>query len=128
MDTLLEWNMIKKQESSATIEVIEAKGCPLPLPPRSTTNPSTRHENGLAMPKHVLSNDKVDKLHQNVPSVLLLTQGGCNEQIRAHGIMNINIGHGRQKLIGAATRMLAYIEYPRTLKANTTIHKVPSSL
>ena len=51
----------------ATNEVLTEHGIELPLPGQSTTTPETRAEKGLAIEKHIVGNDVVEKLYTSAP-------------------------------------------------------------
>ena len=51
----------------ATNEVLTERDVKLPLPGQSTTTPENRAEKGLAIKKHIVGSDAVDKLHASAP-------------------------------------------------------------
>jgi 4-carboxymuconolactone decarboxylase len=55
---------------------------------------------------------------------LLAALGGCDPQVRGHVAGNLNVGNGRQTLIGVITVLLPFIGYPRTLNALAAINEV----
>ena len=58
----------------ATNDVLIERGVKLPLPGQSTTTPASRAEKGLAVQKHIIGADTVDKLHDSSPADLMHIQ------------------------------------------------------
>lgn len=50
--------------------------------------------------------------------------GGCEAQVKAHVLGNLNVGNTRQNLIDAVTVALPFIGYPRTLNAMACIDEI----
>lgn len=50
--------------------------------------------------------------------------GGCEAQVKAHALGNLNVGNTRQNLIDAVTVALPFIGYPRTLNAMACIDEI----
>lgn len=48
---------------------------------------------------------------------MLVTLGGCEQQVKGHVTANINVGNDRARLIDVLTQLLPFIGYPRTLNA-----------
>jgi 4-carboxymuconolactone decarboxylase len=55
---------------------------------------------------------------------MLVALGGCDPQVRGHVAANIHVGNDRARLIEAATQLLPFIGYPRTLNALRAIDDV----
>lgn len=55
---------------------------------------------------------------------MLVSLGGCDPQVRGHVAANLNVGNGRQTLIGVITVLLPFIGYPRTLNALAAINEI----
>jgi 4-carboxymuconolactone decarboxylase len=55
---------------------------------------------------------------------MLASLGGCDPQVRAHAAANLNVGNGREELIGVISALLPFIGYPRTLNALAAINEV----
>lgn len=55
---------------------------------------------------------------------ILVALGGCEPQVRGHIAGNLAVGNDRATLIQAATALLPYIGYPRTLNALEAINVV----
>ena len=51
----------------ATNDVLTERGVELPLPGQSTTTPETRAEQGLAVQKQIVGEDRVDRLYATAP-------------------------------------------------------------
>lgn len=51
----------------ATNDLLTERGVDLPLPGQSTTTPETRAEKGVAMQKHIIGSDTVEKLYSTSP-------------------------------------------------------------
>lgn len=63
-------------------------------------------------------------MHELLTMVILTTLGGCENQLRAHIIGNINIGNSRELLLETITQCQPYIGFPRTLNAINIINEV----
>jgi len=55
---------------------------------------------------------------------MLASLGGCDPQVKGHVAANLNVGNGRQLLIGVTTALLPFIGYPRTLNALAAINEI----
>lgn len=55
---------------------------------------------------------------------LLVAQGGCEDQVRAHIRGNLHIGHSVHYLIAVLSQCLPYIGYPRTLNGLACVQQV----
>jgi 4-carboxymuconolactone decarboxylase len=55
---------------------------------------------------------------------MLISLGGCEPQVKGHVTGNLKVGNDRARLIDAATQLLPYIGYPRTLNALRAIDEV----
>lgn len=58
----------------------------------------------------------------------LISQGGCEAQVRGHTIGNIHVGNSAEYLIETATQLLPYIGYPRVTNAIETVKAVAETL
>jgi 4-carboxymuconolactone decarboxylase len=58
---------------------------------------------------------------------MLISLGGCEPQAKGHVAANVNVGNDRGILIAAATQLLPFIGYPRTLNALAAINEVASA-
>lgn len=56
--------------------------------------------------------------------VMLVTLGGCENQLRAHTAANIQVGNTRETLIEVITQCQPYIGFPRTLNAINIINEI----
>ena len=55
---------------------------------------------------------------------MLASLGGCDPQVKGHVAANLNVGNGRQLLIGVTTALLPVFGYPRTLNALAAINEI----
>jgi 4-carboxymuconolactone decarboxylase len=55
---------------------------------------------------------------------LLAALGGCDPQVKGHVAANLNVGNGRQTLLGVLTVLVPFIGYPRTLNALAAVNEV----
>lgn len=56
--------------------------------------------------------------------VILVAQGGCDSQARAHVAGNVRVGNGRAVLLDALSQLVPYIGYPRTLNGLAAINEI----
>ena len=54
----------------------------------------------------------------------LVSQGGCDSQVKGHVRGNLNVGNDRARLIDVVTQLLPYIGYPRSLNAINAINEI----
>lgn len=64
------------------------------------------------------------KARELLTFAMLVSLGGCDAQVRGHIAGNLAVGNNRATLIQAATALLPYIGYPRTLNALSAIDAV----
>ncbi len=55
---------------------------------------------------------------------IILSLGGCEQQLKGHIQGNLNIGNDKELLIDTVTQLLPYVGYPRTLNALKCINDV----
>lgn len=55
---------------------------------------------------------------------ILISQGGCEPQVKGHIAGNVNVGNDKQTLINTVTALLSFIGYPRSLNALSCINEV----
>ena len=55
---------------------------------------------------------------------ILISQGGCEPQVKGHIAGNVNVGNDKQTLINTVTALLPFIGYPRSLNALSCINEV----
>lgn len=55
---------------------------------------------------------------------MLMSMGGCESQLKGHIKGNRNLGNDRKILLAAATQLLPYVGYPRTLNAIRCINEI----
>ena len=64
------------------------------------------------------------KIREMLTFIMLATLGGCENQLRAHTMANIQVGNSRDMLIDVITQCQPYIGFPRTLNAINIINEV----
>jgi len=64
------------------------------------------------------------KMRELLTFSILLSLGGCEPQLKAHIKGNMNVGNGKEVLLGAVTQLLPYVGYPRALNAIRCINEV----
>ena len=62
------------------------------------------------------------KQRELITFCFLMAQGGCEAQLKAHVIGNLNVGNDKQFLISIASQCVPYIGYPRVLNALSCIN------
>ena len=64
------------------------------------------------------------KTRELITFSILISQGGCEPQVKGHIVGNVNIGNDKQTLLNTVTALLPYIGYPRSLNAISCINQV----
>ena len=64
------------------------------------------------------------KTRELITFSILISQGGCEPQVKGHIAGNINVGNDKQILLNTVTALLPYIGYPRSLNAIACINEV----
>lgn len=64
------------------------------------------------------------KMRELLTFAMLISLGGCEEQIKGHVIGNLKVGNDRSCLIDVVTQLLPYIGYPRALNALRAVDDV----
>ncbi len=64
------------------------------------------------------------KTRELITFSILISQGGCEPQVKGHIAGNLNVGNDKQTLINAVTALLPFIGYPRSLNAISCINQV----
>lgn len=64
------------------------------------------------------------KMRELLTFSMILSLGGCESQLKGHIQGNVNVGNGKETLLAAATQILPYIGYPRTLNAIRCINEI----
>ncbi|MGE5363642.1 MAG: cupin domain-containing carboxymuconolactone decarboxylase family protein [Bacteroidota bacterium] len=59
---------------------------------------------------------------------MILSLGGCEQQLRGHIQGNLNVGNDRVTLLSTVTQLLPYVGYPRTLNAVRCIDEIVPDL
>lgn len=129
---------------TTTNKVLEARGVQLPLPDQSTTTMDNRLERGADVQvayfgEHMRENWKngsierwlaancfgdyytrnglTDQQRELATFCYLSAQGGCEPQLNAHALANMNLGNTADFLRKVVAQCLPYIGYPRSLNA-----------
>lgn len=55
---------------------------------------------------------------------ILITLGGCENQLKAHVAGNLSVGNSKELLIDAVTQCLPYVGFPRTLNALACVNEI----
>ncbi len=64
------------------------------------------------------------KTRELITFSILISQGGCEPQVKGHIAGNVNVGNDKQILLNTVTALLPYIGYPRSLNAISCINQV----
>lgn len=64
------------------------------------------------------------KTRELITFTILLSQGGCEPQLKGHIVGNANVGNDKQTLINAVTALVPYVGYPRSLNAISCINEI----
>lgn len=64
------------------------------------------------------------KTRELITFSILISQGGCEPQVKGHIAGNVNVGNDKQILLNTVTALLPYIGYPRSLNAIACINEV----
>lgn len=60
---------------------------------------------------------------------MLVSMGGCEDQVKGHIRGNVNVGNDKQTLLAVVTQLLPFIGYPRALNAVASLNEViPANL
>lgn len=135
---------------NATNEIFESRGIMLPLEGQCTTTLETRLEKGVQTQvdifgEHMREAWKTNHINrwlaencfgdyytrtglnlaqrEMITFCFLMAQGGCEPQLTAHALGNINLGNSKDYLLRVVSQCLPYIGYPRSLNAIACINK-----
>ena len=135
---------------SAVNEVMTEKDIKLPLEGQATTNMENRRVKGTeiqveifgARMKKAWKNGHINrwlaancfgdyytrtgldlKQREMITFCFLAAQGGCEPQLTAHAVGNMNLGNDKEFLVRVVSQCLPYIGYPRSLNAIACINK-----
>lgn len=64
------------------------------------------------------------KTRELITFSILISQGGCEPQVKGHIAGNVNVGNNKQVLLNTVTALLPYIGYPRSLNAIACINEI----
>ncbi len=65
-----------------------------------------------------------DREREMITFCLILSQGGCENQLRGHAAGNLGVGNDKARLYSFAEQCMPYIGYPRTLNALNIIDEI----
>lgn len=69
-----------------------------------------------------------DQEREMITFCFLLSQGGCENQLRGHTVGNFGVGNDKEKLYGVVEQCMPYVGYPRSLNAMNIIDEVSKSM
>ena len=55
---------------------------------------------------------------------MILSLGGCESQLKAHIVGNLNVGNDKEVLLSVVTQLIPYIGYPRSLNAIACLNEI----
>ena len=64
------------------------------------------------------------KMRELLTFSMLLSLGGCEQQLRGHIQGNLNVGNDKEVLLSTVTQLLPYVGYPRALNAIRCVNEV----
>ncbi len=64
------------------------------------------------------------KTRELITFSILISQGGCEPQVKGHIAGNVNVGNDKRTLLNTVTALLPYIGYPRSLNAISCINQI----
>lgn len=135
---------------SAVNEVMTEKDIKLPLEGQATTNMENRRVKGTEIQVEIFGagmekawkNGHINrwlaancfgdyytrtgldlKQREMITFCFLAAQGGCEPQLTAHAVGNMNLGNDKEFLVRVVSQCLPYIGYPRSLNAIACINK-----
>lgn len=65
-----------------------------------------------------------DQEREMITFCFLLSQGGCENQLRGHTAGNFGVGNGKEKLYSVVEQCMPYVGYPRSLNAMNIIDEI----
>ena len=122
---------------NAVNEVLAEKGVALPGPSGQTVTEESRLPDGIAAQKSIFG-EHIDAMRAAAPEnqkniqdylsaycfAILVAQGGCEPQVKAHVGGNAAVGNSKETLLAALTVCLPYIGFPRTLNALGCVNEI----
>lgn len=69
-----------------------------------------------------------DQEREMITFCFILSQGGCENQLRGHTAGNLGVGNGKEKLYSIVEQCMPYIGYPRSLNAMNIIDEVTEKM
>ncbi len=64
------------------------------------------------------------KTRELLTFAMILSLGGCEQQLKGHIQGNLNVGNNKETLLSTVTQLLPYVGYPRTLNAINCLNEV----
>lgn len=64
------------------------------------------------------------KIRELLTLSILVTLGGCENQLKSHIKANINVGNRKEIIINVITQIMPYVGFPRTLNALNCVNEV----
>ncbi|WP_066875007.1 carboxymuconolactone decarboxylase family protein [Clostridium mediterraneense] len=55
---------------------------------------------------------------------MILSLGGCESQLKAHIVGNLNVGNDKEVLLSVVTQLIPYVGYPRSLNAIACLNEI----
>lgn len=135
--------------------VLQARGVALPLPDQTTTTLENRLEKGAQVQAEAFGPQMLEawknghinrwlaencfgdyytrsgldlKQREMITFCFLAAQGGCEPQLTAHAMGNMNLGQDRDFLLRVVSQCLPYIGYPRSLNALSCVERAAEQL
>ena len=133
-----------------TNDILRARGVALPLAGQATTTMNDRLEKGAQTQAAIFGEQMLEawktgtinrwlaancfgdyytrtgldlKDRELITFCFLAAQGGCEPQLIAHSLGNLNLGNDKDFLTRVVCQILPYIGYPRSLNAITCVNK-----
>lgn len=69
-----------------------------------------------------------DQEREMITFCFILSQGGCENQLRGHTVGNINVGNDIEKLYSVIEQCMPYIGYPRSLNAMNIVDEIARNI
>lgn len=135
---------------TAVNEILATRGVKLPLPSQSTTTAESRLTKGAQAQADIFGEQMKEAWKQGhinrwlaancfgdyytrggldlaqrelITFCFLAAQGGCEPQLTAHAMGNMNLGNDKDFLTRVVCQCLPYIGYPRSLNAIACVNK-----
>lgn len=73
---------------------------------------------------HYTRNGIEVKIRELLTFAMIISLGGCEQQLKGHIAGNVNIGNDKETLLSAVTQMIPFVGYPRALNAIKCLNEV----